>query len=175
MYLAKHLQCLYSTHIFYLQLHVNHSYLLLDHNLTLLGRQVAKISGKSLKLHHTQSLAFLSLLHTLAHKQKPNAPILATTRYNLPVSFFVSVEIKTMPKKIVNIKQYQCQFLMFTRALITACKLDIISVTSPEQANKHLVNIFWKIHFCECIFSTDIEEEKFWDKKFNHSGIKKKQ
>jgi len=111
-----------------------------------------------------QSLAFLSLLHTLAHKEKPNAPILATMRYNLPVSFFVSVDIKTMLKKIVinrRIKQYQCQFLMFTRALITACKLDIISVTSPEQANKHLVNIFWKIHFCECICSTEIEEEKF--------------
>lgn len=163
---------------FYLQLHVNHSYLLLDHNLTLLGRQVAKISGKSLKLHRMQSLAFLSLLHSLAHKEKPNAPILATMRYNLPVSFFVSVDMKTMLKKIVinmRIKQYQYQFLMFTRALITACKLDIISVTSPEQANKHSVNIFWKIHFCEWIFSTDIEEEKFWDKKFNHSGIKKKQ
>jgi hypothetical protein len=128
------------------------------------GKTGCKNFWKKSQIASHAILGILSLLHTLAHKEKPNAPILATMRYNLPVSFFVSVDIKTMLKKIVinrRIKQYQYQFLMFTRALITVCKLDIISVTSPEHANKHLVNIFWKIHFCECIFSTDMEEEKF--------------
>jgi hypothetical protein len=110
------------------------------------------------------SHAILGIPFTPSHSCSQGKTKCTNACYNLPVSFFVSVDIKTMLKKIVinrRIKQYQCQFLMFTRALITACKLDIISVTSPEQTNKHLVNIFWKIHFCECICSTEIEEEKF--------------